>query len=215
MKKWLKIISGVVISCGLLILGLALFSWLKYGPLAVFGHKGTNITLPYRVENEPTSMLPLGEQEEFHPDGHPGIDFKWDYSAPLIAVFDGTISRIQHGEDLGEPVLHLSLKNGEYTAVYKELDSVAPGIAEGVQVLRGDMIAYPHGDTSDDGHTGYQLHWEFGYDSFPGFTRLCPLTYFDAAALARIYSLWEKTKPHHLNPTGQLICNGDYYGKAE
>lgn len=159
------------------------------------------------------TLLPLGEKEEFHPDGHPGIDFKWDYAAPLIATFDGTISKIENGKDVGEPVLFVTLKNGEYHSVYKELDSVGPGIKEGSRVLQGDVVGYPHGNSDDDGHTGYQVHWEFGYNSFPGFTRLCPLTYFDPESLARINMLWERVKPGHLNPTGQMICNGDYYGK--
>lgn len=215
MKMLFKIIGLVLICFTLLILGLALFSWLRYGPVALFGHKGTSITLPYRAENEPMTMLPLGEKEEVHPSGHPGIDFKWDYAAPLIATFDGTISRIEHAKDMGEPVLYVSLKNGEYTSVYKELDSVGPGITKGAHVLKGDIIGYPHGYKSPDAgaHIGYQLHWEFGYDSFPGFIRLCPLTYFDPEALTRINALWEKTRPGHRNPTGQMICNGEYYGK--
>lgn len=217
MGKWLKIIGFVVIGFVLLIFGVALFSWLRFGPVALFGHQGISITLPYRAANEPMSMLPLGEREEVHPDGHPGIDFQWDYPAPLIAIFEGTISRIEHALDAGEPVLYVSLKNGEHTSVYKELDSVGPGIKKGSHVSPGDVIGYPHCThfTDGGGHTGCQLHWEFGYDSFPGFTRLCPLTYFDPDALTRINTLWEKTKPNHPNPTGQMICNGDYYGKDE
>lgn len=215
MKQLLKIMSLVIIVFILLIMVVALFSWLRFGPLALFGHKGISITLPYQTDDEPMVMLPLGEKEEVHPDGHPGIDFSWDHAAPLIAVFEGTISRIENEKDMGEPVLYVSLKNGEYTSVYKELDSLGPGIKKGSHVSQGDIIGYPHGHyfSDGDGHTGYSFHWEFGYDSFPGFTRLCPLTYFNPEALIRINTLWEKTKPYHLNPTGQMICNGDYYGK--
>lgn len=215
MKKLLKIIGFFLICFTLLTLGLALFSWLKYGPIALFGHQEVSITLPYRAENEPIAMLPLGEKEEIHPDGHPGIDFQWDYAAPLIAIFDGTISRIENAKEMGEPVLYVSLKNGEYTSVYKELDSLGSGIKKGSHVSQGDVIGYPHCTyfTDSGGHTGCQVHWEFGYDSFLGLTRLCPLIYFDQKALDRINTLWGKTQPNHANPTGQMICNGEYYGK--
>lgn len=210
MKKFFKIGGLIVAIFILLILGLSFFSWLRYSPVALFGHKSVSITLPYAAQNEPMTMLPLGEKEEVHPDGHPGIDFKWDYPAPLIATFDGTITRIEKEKDMGEPVLYVTLKNGEYSSVYKELDSIGPGIKKGAHVSQGDIIGYPHGHSDGVGPVGYQLHWEFGYDSFPGFTRLCPLTYFNPEALARINTLWEKSKLNHSNPTGQMICNGDY-----
>lgn len=198
----------------LLFAGMLLFSWLKYGPLALFGHKGISITLPYRAANEPMGMMPLGEKEEVHPGGHPGIDFQWDYAAPLIAAFDGTITSITSGEDMG-PILIVTLKNGEYTSVYNELESVVPGIKKGSRVKQGDIVGFPHGHYWADGggHTNYQVHWVFGYAGLIGEIPLCPLTYFDPEALTRINTLWEKIKPHHPNPTGQMICNGEYYGK--
>lgn len=215
MKRWLKVIGLVVIGFILLIAGTLLFSWLTYGPVALFGHKGISITLPYRAANEPMGMMPLGEKEEVHPGGHGGIDFQWDYAAPLIAVFDGTVTSITSEKDMGEPILIVTLKNGEYTSIYNELESVGPGITKGSHVSQGDIIGYPHGHyfTDGGGHTHYQVHWEFGYATFPGILRLCPLTYFDPEALARINTLWEKIKPHHPNPTGQMICNGKFSGK--
>ena len=217
MKKWLKIIGLIVVVFILLVLGLSLFSWLRYGPVAIFGHKGISITLPYQNEHEPNMMLPLGEKEEVHPEGHPGIDFQWDYAAPLIATFDGTITSITNEIDENEPVLYVMLKNGEYTSAYKELYSLGPGIQKGSRVSQGDIIGYPHciNFTDGGGHIGCQLHWEFGYESFPGFIRLCPLTYFNTDALTRINVLWERVKLGHPNPTGQMICNEDYYGKDE
>jgi len=215
MKKSIKVIAFIMAGSILLVAGMQALSWLRYGPLAIFGHRGISITLPYGPENEPKSMLPLGEKEDIHPDGHPGIDFQWDYSAPLIAAFDGTISSVTNEKDMGEPVLYVTLKNGEYSSVYKELGSVAFGIKRGSRLSKGDIIGYPHGHYFADsgGHAHYQVHWEFGYSSFPGFIRLCPLIYLDQGALARINALWEKVKPNHQNPTGQMICNGEFYGK--
>lgn len=211
----MKIIGSIFVGFVVLILGLVLLSWLQYGPVALFGHKGISITLPYSVENEPAGMMPLGEKEDVHPDGHPGIDFQWNYAAPLIATFDGTITNIAIAKDGNEPVIYVTLKNGEYTSTYKELDSVESGITKGAQIKRGEIVGYPHGHyfTDSGGHTNYQVHWELGYASFPGSVRLCPLAYFDSEALTRINKLWEKIKPGHPNPTGQMICNGEYYEK--
>lgn len=210
MKQWFILLGLIAGGMFLIVLGLAGVSWLRFGPLALFGHTGISLTLPYQAEDEPMGMRPLGEKEEVHPAGHPGIDFQWDYAAPLIATFDGTITSIAGAKDGNEPVLYLTLKQGEYTSTYKELDSVGPGIKVGTGLSQGDIVGYPHGHYFDDsgGHTNYQVHWEFGYDSFPGSVRLCPLAYFTPESLSRINGLWEKIKPTHHNPSGQMICNG-------
>ena len=215
--RWLTWVGVVLVGLVALPLLIAGISWLRFGPVALFGHTPITITLPYGPENEPRGMLPLGEVEGVHPSGHPGIDFQWDYAAPLIATFDGTITRIEDAEDMGEPVIYVTLQQGEHTSTYKELDALGPTIAKGVTVKQGDVIGYPHGHMFSDGggHMGYQVHWEFGYDSFPGSVRLCPLTYFYTDSLARINALWAKIKPGHANPTGQQICNGEYDGKDQ
>src|SRR3989344_5599752 len=205
--RYLKWIGLGFLAIIIIVAVLALTSWLRFGPLAVFGHKPITITLPFSAEHESKSMLPLGEKEDVHPDGHPGIDFQWEYAAPLIATSDAKITSVAKAKDGNNEVIYIVLQSGEYTSSYKELDPTTVAVKKGDAVKQGDLIGYPHGTYFADsgGHTNYQLHWEFGYSSFPGSTRICPVNYFDSSSKARIDTLWARVKPTHNNPTGQEI----------
>ncbi len=192
--KWLKWI-------GLLVAGLIICSviWarLEYTAEPLFPHRRISITLPFSPENEAINLIPMGETIEHNfPGGHPGIDFQWNQPVPLIAVADGVITHISRADDKGEPVWYVTLQSGNYNATYKELEMYTSGLHKGSRLKQGDIIGYPHCHTQD-GHTGCQVHWEFAYSSFflPKFAgvpdRLCPMTYFDAAALKRINSIWD------------------------
>lgn len=191
------------------------WSYLKFKPNSPLPHHRITITLPYSPNDEPTGIQPLGEKEDVHPDGHGGIDFQWDYSPPLIATMDGKITSVAKAKDMSEPVLYVTLRQGDYTSIYKELGMDKTIIKRGAQVKQGDFIGYPHCVRHKDGHTGCQVHWEFGYASFPGSERLCPLTYFNAEARISIDATWGKILPNHRNPTGQKICNGEFETRDE
>lgn len=216
LPKTILIAVGIV----LILLGLIFaFAKLQYGKSPLFPHKRITITLPYGPENEIRNLIPMGETIEHNfKGGHPGIDFQWSGSVPLIAVADGKITRVYEDDDKGETVFNLVLSSGEYEARYKELDKLAAGIQKGSMVKRGDIIAYPHCSKQ---FSHCQLHWEFAYSSplamiagvEKGIDRLCPLTYFYPLALARINASWNKIPlsdkfkrdfPH--------ICSGDYLG---
>ncbi|QQG49664.1 MAG: peptidoglycan DD-metalloendopeptidase family protein [Candidatus Berkelbacteria bacterium] len=206
-------LAGYILLGLVLVLGLrASWSYLKDRPESFLGHEEIAIGLPYHSQDEPTGIRPLGEIESVHPNGHEGIDFQWAYAAQLVATSDGIITGVTKAKDGDAAVLYVTLKSGEYKSVYKELESVASGIRRGTKVKQGDLLGYPHGTRFPEGHTNYQLHWEFGYDSFPGFSRLCPLEYFDADSKARIEQAWAKIVPAHTNPTGQALCNEKFAG---
>ncbi len=213
----------------MLVLGLILFiglavAWAKiqYGSRPLFPHKRIIITLPYGPDNEVSNLIPMGETIEHNfKGGHPGIDFQWEQSVPLIAVADGKITRVYEDTDKGKPVLNLVLASGEYEARYKELDKLAPFVKEGAEVKRGDVLAYPHCTTFEGSRVHCQLHWEFTYSSplamlagaTNGIDRLCPLTYFDAEALNRINASWDKVPANDRFKQGfPNICSGGYFG---
>lgn len=191
---------------------------LEYGPKPIIAHKRITITLPFTIQNEATHLIPMGETIEHpFPGGHPGIDFQWDHAVPLIAVADGKISKINRAEDLGEPVWDVTLKSGEYIATYKELETYAPSLKEGAKIKQGDLIGYPH-CIKHEHETGCQVHWEFAYGSFfmPKFAgqpdRLCPVTYFDAPARARIEKIWANVPAQdQFKKDFPYICSNVYY----
>ena len=213
------IFAGLVIVISLLVV----WAKLQYGSRPLFPHKRISITLPYGPENEVKNLIPMGETIEHNfKGGHPGIDFQWDRSVPLIAVADGKITSIYNDKDMNETVTNLVLASGEYEARYKELDKLAPGIVKGSMVKQGDVLAYPHCSKQFSQHC--QLHWEFAYSSplamlagvSKGVDRLCPLTYFDSSSLARINSTWEKVPANDkFKKDFPHICSGGYLGQDQ
>lgn len=218
--KWFLIVLLTL----LLVVGL-IATWNKlqyFTPNPIIPHKKVLITLPYSEEYEATSLIPMGETiaHDFY-GGHPGIDFQWDHSVPLIAVADGKITSITKADDMGEPVIYLTLKFGEYMTVYKELEKVEAGIKRGLKVKKGDIIGYPHCvervENNGFRHTNCQLHWEFGYNMLtPGFERLCPMTYFDPDARSRIEKLWESVPANdQFKKAFPNICSNIYLGRDQ
>lgn len=216
--KWLKIVGLIVLVPIIGLILIVVWTHFEFGPHPLIHHRRVVITLPFTPQNEATNLIPMGETVA-HPfkGGHPGIDFQWDHSVPLIAVADGKVSAITKSSDMGQPVTYLNLNIGDYQARYKELDQIAPGIRVGTKVKQGTVLAYPHCHIQD-AHEHCQLHWEFAY-SWPliivsGYPdRLCPLTYFDAAALARINKIWDNVPSNDKFKQGfPYICSNVYHG---
>ena len=65
-------------------------------------HERVTISLPFSKENEAQWLIPMGETiahpKPQVPHGHPGIDFIWDHSTPIIAVASGTVANIRQDE---------------------------------------------------------------------------------------------------------------------
>ncbi len=222
MSRWLKWVLGII---GTLALAVgAIFAWgeIRYGDDPLIPHQLVTITLPFPASDEATGIRALGEVEDVHPFGHPGIDFQWEHPASLIAVGDGTITSISRAEDEGEPVWYLSLKLGEYLSTYKEIETYTPGLRKGSMVKEGDVLGTPHCidhvDQNGYTNTGCQVHWEWAYASFvPMLTgktdRLCPLTYFDTDARRRVDAIWAANVARGNDLPGfPDLCSGEYAG---
>lgn len=203
---------------GVVILVVVLFfAWRLYLRfLPIIPHENITISLPFAKEDDELIFInPMGETDHHTPPrGHPGLDFAWHHPAPLIAVAEGKITKIEehppggHGET--EKMYDVELVSGVYAIRYDEI-SPAPNIKVGTNLKKGDVIG--RGGEYNEGALGlyYGIHWEFDYDT-PVFDRLCPLTYFDPESLARINIIWEKVGSTY---NGQFpeICSGFYKGR--
>lgn len=230
--KWLKRIGLTLVSLAILFVGFLAYVNKQFGPDPFFPHKRITITLPYATEHEAEHLIPMGEEIAHpFPGGHPGIDFQWHKlpAPPLIAVADGTISFVGDYREVGGQTeeLVLYMKSGEYEIRYKELSKIEEGIKKGSTVKKGQVIAYPACEGM-----GCQLHWEFTYGHWmfrfyggklinskeePTVDRLCPLTYFDEDARARIERLWDSVPESTDNFKQQYphICSGVYHDRHQ
>ena len=219
MKKWIKRVGIIVVCLTLLIIAANLWTWLKYEKHIISTPERITFTLPFTAENNPQSIIPLGEKEVHNFGiGHGGIDFQWDHSVPLIAVMDGRVS-VRKNEDIGEPTWDVNLTGQGFTVIYLELQRDQPVVKDGAYVKKGDFIGYPHGHYFSDsgGHTNYQVQWELRYDTFfPWVYPLCPLTYFDSEARSRIEKLWASFDDgSEFRRKYPDICSGGYYGRDQ
>ncbi|MEM7245343.1 MAG: M23 family metallopeptidase [Acidobacteriota bacterium] len=94
-------------------------------------------------------------------DFHDGIDFPAPIGTPVIAVADAEVFREGPGGTDGYSSRHVVLRwdhptDGRLTAVYLHLDSLAPGLTEGMNVRAGQLL----GTVGEDGTTYPHLHFE-------------------------------------------------------
>ncbi len=207
----------------ILLLVVTLFGWKFYFRfLPIFPHQSLVISLPFAPEDDELIFInPMGETDHHTPPrGHPGLDFGWYHPAPLIAVVDGKVTKIEElqKKEYGvmEKVYDVEIVSGVYATRYSEIVP-AMSLEVGDRVRQGDIIG--RGGKYDDGHGGepgglgiyYSVHWEFDFDT-PIFDRLCPLTFFDRDSRTRIDSIWNKVGQTY---DGQFpkICSGFYEGK--
>lgn len=190
-----------------IIIGLALFGALVYffPQSPWWPQERIVIGLPYQASDPPTSMEPMGETLN-HPKpqvplGHPGIDFKWDHAAKVIASADGTVVSIGPDVENGIELHSMRVRSGKYAITYDEIGEIADGVQKGSKVYKGDVIAYV------DAEFG-QMHWDFGY-ALPIMEPLCPLTYFDDNSRSLLEKHWENAyyKARDQFPD---ICSGDF-----
>ncbi len=199
---------------------LVIAAWLLF-PL--FPHRRVEIILPFVQQYDAvTGLIPMGETR-FHPKpaaphGHPGIDFGGQERFPLIASFDGKVTKLlTSGQYKDESQYDIILSHGAYQLRYFEVDD--PAVHKGDRVKQGDLIAYVQrfggGDTNEPIH--YSTHWEFGSAS-PFLDRLCPLNYFTAESRQRIDAIWGRVLPTDAQGIKQEfpdICSGDYKDRVE
>lgn len=201
--KWIK---GLLITIGVI---FALIVLLITQPWIYLPHKKVEISLPFAPEyDSKTNIIPMGEIEQWHnastglPDGHPGIDFQWQESTPILAVGDGYIIRASKGSEGYYVEQNLGLY---YRAAYQEVDKLDPSIKLFSKVKKGQIIGYTK--------EYFQIHWDFASLS-PLVNRLCPLGYYDADSKDRIDKIWANVKAKgNSKPEYPDICNGAYKNK--
>lgn len=89
---------------------------------------------------------------------HEGTDIFAPSATPIVAVVDGIVERV--GSDLlGGTRLWLRSPADGWTYYYAHLSGYAPGIANGVLVQRGQVLAYV-GNTGNAKRTPSHLHFE-------------------------------------------------------
>ncbi len=89
---------------------------------------------------------------------HNAIDIMAPQGRPVVAVDDGVIIKLFQSDKGGITLYQLD-PSGKYAYYYAHLERYAPGIAEGKQLKRGDILGYV-GDTGNSGKGNFHLHFE-------------------------------------------------------
>jgi murein DD-endopeptidase MepM/ murein hydrolase activator NlpD len=88
---------------------------------------------------------------------HDAIDIMAAEGTPVIAASDGTIEKLFNSVRGGKTIYERS-PDGQWIYYYAHLSAYAPGLAEGQQVKRGQVIARV-GHTGDASAAGPHLHF--------------------------------------------------------
>jgi ribosomal protein S27E len=202
------VLTGLVVSGGLGIYSLMpLQAWLP--------HERIVLALPFAPEDDAQNLIPMGETIEHphSPRGHPGIDFQWDHSVPILASAAGKVSTIVYVRE--HKSWDIFVRTGVYEVRYKELEQCNPQLHEGDFVETGTLLGYPcHPTDLPDGNLKhYQIHWELASACFWK-DRFCPLGYLEPEARGRIDAIWAKSN-NKFKAAFPHICSREYYGRED
>jgi hypothetical protein len=129
-----------------------------------------------------------GEVNNYHPNGHTGIDFSLNEGTPLKSVFDGIVEQVVDygGENIGKGVL-VKFSDGT-TGIYGHMDKIF--VKEGQHISEGQMLGL-------SGNTGYSsgAHLHFGLKENGHFIDPTPLA--------------EKVAENTGNTWDRFLQNGD------
>ena len=89
---------------------------------------------------------------------HDAIDIMAAEGTPVIAAADGTIEKLFFSKGGGGITVYERSPDGKWIYYYAHLSAYAPGLAEGQQVKRGQVIARV-GHTGDASAAGPHLHF--------------------------------------------------------
>ena len=96
---------------------------------------------------------------------HDAIDIPAAAGTPVLAAADGQIVKLFQSER-GGTTIYQSSADQKLIFYYAHLQQYAPGIAEGMFVKQGQVIAYV-GDTGNAGAGNYHLHFSIAIASDP------------------------------------------------
>jgi murein DD-endopeptidase MepM/ murein hydrolase activator NlpD len=106
---------------------------------------------------KPEQLTDTFDQARNNGRRHDAIDIMADEGTPVIAAADGTIEKLFNSVRGGLTIYERST-DGKWMYYYAHLSAYAPGIAEGQQVKRGQVIARV-GHTGDASAAGPHLHF--------------------------------------------------------
>jgi peptidoglycan LD-endopeptidase LytH len=89
---------------------------------------------------------------------HDAIDIMADEGTPVIAAADGTIEKLFFSRGGGGITIYERATDPKWQYYYAHLQRYAPGLAEGQQVKRGQVIAFVD-HTGDASPSGPHLHF--------------------------------------------------------
>ncbi|HZX45618.1 MAG TPA: hypothetical protein VFF28_08105 [Candidatus Nanoarchaeia archaeon] len=170
------------------------------------------LSLPFSPEDEPTGMMPAGEQvmHNFYL-GHPGVDFNWRHEAFIIASANATVRKIESRNNQWD----IETVSGDYAIRYTELGDYNRDLREGTQIKKGDLIGTTNCGKVDEG-LNCMVHFEFASRlsiRYPWLERLCPYTYFDSISKERIDQIWNESDWVEMKTMYPEICSGGYKGR--
>jgi murein DD-endopeptidase MepM/ murein hydrolase activator NlpD len=120
---------------------------------------------PFHVDKHYGDRAPYGD------GSHPGIDFSITTGSPIIAVSDGTVSRLHNTVTDGEEVV---INHGKYfRSIYAHLSQVF--VRKDQVVKRGQLIALSGASNNYGKFNNNHLH--FGICKYGGGCRLSSETY--------------------------------------
>jgi murein DD-endopeptidase MepM/ murein hydrolase activator NlpD len=89
---------------------------------------------------------------------HDAIDIMADEGTPVIAAMDGTVEKLFFSDGGGGITAYIRSPDQRWTYYYAHLQGYAPGLAEGQQVKRGQVIGRV-GHTGNASAEGPHLHF--------------------------------------------------------
>ncbi len=147
-------------------------------------------------------LWPYGAHGGGHPEGHGGWDVEFAMGAKARAVADGVVVSIDLDPDWNQYAVAIRHRPGVQTET-GHLQDVAPGIAVGTSVARGDVIGTAGTIDNDPANIYYQVHFalRFGTDT------QCPGAWLSTAGQTVLDTIWataeyddELVEPYSCNP---------------
>lgn len=163
---------------------------------------GASLAYPLKVVNKNQIQSLFGVGRDAGARKHEGIDIFSAFRTPVLAVADGTVTRV-NTNNLGGKVVWFRPKGKDFTLYYAHLDEQL--VADGTSVLQGDTLGLM-GNTGNAQTTPPHLH--LGIYTSAG--AIDPLPFIDP----QIQKLPAVTSPiNRLNTTMRLKSEADFEGR--
>lgn len=152
----------IAVFCVLLLLIVVLNSYLKYAkPRYKKGAIDYNLVVPVQGVHSLGFISPFQDLRRYKKgkiSQHNAIDIYAPVGTPIIAPYSGKIADKYKSKGNGGFQIRLYDSRGKYAYLFLHCSKFAPGITNGKQVRKGDIIAYV-GQTGNARRTPPHLHF--------------------------------------------------------